>query len=319
MLNGLVMHPTSIAPATGPHMLASLRHVLSLALLLPLGASYAGAQARSDGWTYTMNITIDSGNADRRISMAIRQQITASRFRMEHVQVSGMSAGNGAEGMYTIINDADSTMTSVIPGQRVATVMGLGTIFGVGAAMRPTMTSHVTTTAMEDLGPGDKILGHATRHFRYATAGTIDMTIMGQTCSQRVDGTTEVWLAPDVDLLPAMSAAAKHFGNMGAVDALGDQFQLGTKMPIKGAALRTISTNRHLDSAGHTTTVTSTMELVELQHGPLDAAIFTAPSDYNVMDMREMMKQLPAGMLDSTMKSGMSASVRNLCNAGVGR
>ena len=299
-------------------MIAQLRPALLVALLLPFDATYARAQARSDGWTYTMNITIDSGNVDRRISMAIRQQVTASRFRMENVQVSGARGGNEAEGMYTIVNDADSTITSVIPGQRMATVMGLGTIFGVGAAMRPTMTSHITTSAMEDLGSGDKILGHATRHFRYSTAGTMDITIMGQACSQRVDGTTEVWVAPDVDLLPAMSAAAKHFGDISAVDALGEQLQSGTKLPIKGAALRTVSTNRHADSTGHTTTVTSTMELVELQHGPIDATLFTMPSDYKVIDMREMMKQLPAGMLDSAMK-GMAANVGTLCKAGVGR
>jgi hypothetical protein len=302
----------------GPPMLASLRPAVLVALLLPLCASYAAAQARSDGWTYTMNITIDSGNADHRISMAIRNQVTATRYRMEMVQVSGAGRTNDAEGSYSIVNDADTTMTSVMPTQHMAIVVSLGGMFGAGAAMRPTMKSHVTTTPMEDLGPGDKILGHATRHFRYSTAGTMDITIMGHACSQRVDGTTELWVAPDVDLLPATSAAAKHFG-MSAVDALGEQLQSGTKLPIKGATLRTISTNRNMDSTGHTTTVTSTMEFVELQHGPLDAALFTAPSDYKVMDMREMIKQLPAGMLDSAMKSGMGAGVNNLCNAGGGR
>lgn len=299
-------------------MFASLRPALLVALLLPFGASYARAQARSDGWTYTMNITIDSGNVDRRISMALRNQVTPSRYRMELVQISGGGRTNDAEGSYSIVNDMDTTLTSVMPTQHTAIVMSLGGMFSAGAAMRPTMKSHVTTSAMEDLGSGEKILGHATRHFRYSTAGTIDITIMGQSCSQRVDGTTEVWVAPDVDLLPAMSAAAKHFGGMSGVDALGEQLESGPKLPIKGATLRTISINRNLDSAGHTTTVTSTMEFVELQHGPLDAALFTTPSDYKVMDMREMMKQLPAGMLDSAMK-GMGANVGNLCKAGVGR
>ena len=63
----------------------------------PHRAQCSSAAQVGDGWTYTTNITIDSGKADARISIAMRNRITATAVRMDFLQVSGSAAGNAAK------------------------------------------------------------------------------------------------------------------------------------------------------------------------------------------------------------------------------
>jgi len=296
-------------------MSSSFRAASTVAVLLIAPSAILSAQNRVDGWTYTMNITTDSG-AGHRSSMAMRHQVTANRYRMEVVQVSGLADANGAEGMYNILNDADTTMTMVMPAQRMATVTSLAGLPDIGK-MRLTMKEHVTSRNVADLGAGETILGHPTHRYRITTAGTVDITIMGQSCTQRLDGTSDVWIAPDVDLAAPMLAALKHFNGAGGV-LLDDQSESTLKMPFKGAALRTISRKTRVDESGKTLTVTTTTEYVELEHRQLDASLFAVPSDYHTMDMRAMMKTLPAGMLDSAMAAGVGHTGDAICKAAGG-
>ena len=127
--------------------------------LLPLSsivliASVGDAQAPTTvpGWTVTTNVTTDSGDG-RRSSMAMRQQVTERNLRLEFVQISGFPAASSIEGMYTILDAVDSTMTSVMPAQHTATVAGLGFL---GATKAGVMMSeqHLTRSDLEDVGDG---------------------------------------------------------------------------------------------------------------------------------------------------------------------
>src|SRR6478672_6549265 len=100
-------------------MRSSFFHSVFASLLALTAPSVPAAAQSRDGWTYTTNITIDSGKADTRISIAMRNRITATAVRMDFLQVSG-SAANAAEGMYQIFNQADSTVTMVMPSQHMA-------------------------------------------------------------------------------------------------------------------------------------------------------------------------------------------------------
>ena len=259
-----------------------------------------------------MNITIDSGKPNQRVSMAMRHQVTPARLRMEIVQVSGSAATNDAEGMYTVVNDADSTITSVMPSQHLATVMGLTSTLGLGSGAAPKTEEHLTKNKLEDMGAGERILGHATHRYRTTTAGTLDITIMGQTCTKPFDGVTEMWMASDVDLQPAMSATLKHFG-AGQLEDLEKRLRAAPTARPQGTALRTVSKIDQHDEAGNPITVTTTMEFVELEHGPMAASAFDVPPDYKTMDMRTMLRNIPPGMLDSMTRVQSAELARKLC------
>jgi len=293
---------------------------LASVLLVVAIAASATAQSASPGWMYTTNITIDSGGA-KRSSMALKYQVTARNLLMEFVQVSGMAEMGIVEGMTQILDDRDSSMTTVMPAQHMAMVMHLsdllGSAPGMRAAMTPKIEPHVTSSNVEDLGPGERILGHATHRYRITTTGTMDVTIMGRTCTKRTDAVEEMWMAPDVDLMPAMQTMMKHYGTSTGV-AAPDLQQLGASGPhLKGTALRAVSRTTAADATGKAVPVTTTTEYVEMSQAPIAASVFVVPADYQIMDTRKLMAEIPAGVMDSVMAKakadGQEGGLKNLC------
>lgn len=299
----------------------SLSRLMSAFALLLVAAivAPASAQGTSPGWMYTINMSTDSGG--KRSSMAMKYQVTARKLRLEFVQVSGMGGASTAEGMAQILDDADSSMTMMMPAQHTAMVMHLnemlGNMPGMRTGMTPKIVSHVTSSSTEDLGAGERILGHATHRYRVTTAGTMDLTLMGRTCTRTIDAVTDRWMATDVDLLPAMMTMVKHFQSVaGLGDVFGDVSGHSTS-ELKGTALRTVSRTTATDAKGKVVPVTSTAEYVEMSQAPIAASVFAVPADYQTMDMRKMMADMPAGMMDSAMaKAGAQQqehSANTLC------
>jgi len=267
------------------------------------------AQGSLPGWSLTTNIVIDSGQgAAKRSSIAMKQQVTARRIRQSFVQVSG--ALTEAEGMYMVYDTADSTVTTVMPAQQVATVSSSN--FAAMGALLPKVERHVTKNVVDDLGPGEPMLGRPTHRFRVTQAGTVETTLMGESCVQPFDDVSEMWIAPSLDLERASEAMAKTL--LSATGLGGDVpnrtgSSTESKLP-KGSPLRTIHRSTHMDEQGKPFTVTMTMDIVELIEGPIDDVVFAVPDGYRTMDMRKMMNDLPPGMLDSAMKAGAGAHAR---------
>jgi hypothetical protein len=264
-----------------------------------------------------MKMDVDSGGgATKRSSTVMKYQSTAANLRMEFVQTTGKA--NAIEGTAMIMRDADTTMMMILPPQHTATIMSMAGMLGGGLGLQG-ITHHFTRNDLEDLGAGERILGHATHHYRMTVAGTLDMTIGGQTCQQPLDGTTDVWTAPDVDIASVMTSMASHYQQSGMLDQIMQQ-QMNEKSKVpKGALLRSISRSTKTDAQGNPITVTTSMDMLELTHGLIDSSNFAAPADYRIMDMRKMMAKLPRGMLDSAKAAGATHAIDGLCGAGKAR
>jgi hypothetical protein len=219
------------------------------------------------------------------------------------------------EGTYQLFDSVDSTMTTVMPSSRSAMVMGLSIMQMLPASSMPSMAMHTTRSDLEDLGAGEHISGHATHHVRVTTDGTMDITLMGQTCSQSMASVSDMWIAPDVDFGKASAAfSAKLEGLTGTKSPSIEQSGVQHAALPKGTALRTVSRSTRPDANGVPITVTTTVEIVELSQQPINAAAFTVPSDFRTTDTRKLMANLPPGMLDSVMTATQSA--RKPCAGG---
>ena len=166
--------------------------------------------------------------------------------------------------------------------------------------LTPKIEQHLTSRHTEDLGVGERILGHATHRYRVTQTGTVDVTTSGRTCTRAIDSVDELWMATDVDLLPAMQTMMKHYDS-----AIGGSSRprgaRGAGADLKGTAIRTISRSTAVDATGRIVPVTTTMEYVEMSQAPIAASVFTVPADFQTMDMRKMMADIPAGVMDSAM------------------
>lgn len=280
---------------------------------IALTAGVAFAQAPV-GWTYTMNMTTDSGGTAKRSSMATRYSAIPGKVRTEFVQVSNNPSASMIEGAYQVLNAADTTVTMIMPQQHSAMIMSIGSAL---SKMGPTKyESHVTQSHVEDLGVGERILGHPTRHVRVTSAGTLDITIGGESCTASLNSTSEMWIAPDVDLREMFESYSRVYRSI--IDQEPEVSADASSTLPHGTALRTITRKPGVTADGRPTTVTTTMEFVELTHGPIDPVQFAPPPGMQVMDMRAMMKDIPADALDAAMakaKQSGGASASHICKA----
>ena len=288
----------------------SIQSVVVLAALTGAALHRATAQT-TPAWSYTVNITTDSANGRPPLSMAMKYQITDYMLRTEIVQISGASAAMAkAEGSYTIMNSVDSTMTQVTPSYKMAMVMGLG-MLGQNRSVHIDTSQYKKT--VEDLGPGERLMGHATHRYRVTATGTMTITFGDKSCTQPVDGISELWIAPDVDLAPAMEATLNVFGATPGLDQIVRPARdLSSTLP-RGTPLRSIMRTTRTDAQGVPRTITTTMDYLDIQHGPVNTAVFAVPADFKKMDMRSMMANLPPGTLDSAIKKASGAVTASVC------
>jgi hypothetical protein len=289
-------------------------HVVASLVALSFAALSAGAQSPPVGWTYTMNMIVDSGGVAHRSSTAMRYAIVPGKVRMQFLQVSNNPDGGQVEGMYQVINAVDSTVLMVMPSQQSAMVMGFSSVSGAKAAQTKFET-HVVHSQVEDLGAGERISGHATRHMRLHDEGTLEVMLGGEHCSIPINSTSDVWIAPDVDITQALNTTLGVIGKLLGSDAIPAS---ATRSDLpSGTMLRSIAQMMRPDATGKLHPMTMTMELHELAHGPVDPALFEAPAGVKVMDMREMMKGIPQSTLDSAAAKAASTnpSAKSACGA----
>lgn len=283
---------------------------------LSIATGSAGAQSQPVGWTYTMNMIVDSGGVAHRSSTAMRYSIVPGKVRMEFVQVSNSALGADIEGTYQVMNAADSTMLTVMPSQHTATILSAG-IMAKMKTPRTKFETHMAQSRVEDLGAGERIAGHATRHVRLTEQGTMDMILSGEHCTAPINSTTDMWIAPDVDITQAMSSSMSVFATIVGRDGLPVSSSPRADLPA-GTALRSIGQTYRPNAEGQLKPVTMTMELRELVHGPLDPALFEPPAGIKVMDMRAMMKDVPQAAMDEAaarVASETSESSKTVCKS----
>ncbi len=225
-----------------------------------------------------------------------------------------MSTPNGAAtaGLYSLLSDSDSTLTSVMPEMRMATVMNFGASGPMPARVK-SGAEHMTTDSLEDLGEGETMLGRPTHHYRETRVGTLDVAMGDQMCVQHFNSVDDAWLSLDPELLASM-AADKTAGMSAIASVAPDLSSNSGKMP-KGMALRSVHTSTS-GSVRAPKTVTMTMEVVELEQGELPDSLFVVPADYNKMDMRKVMADMPAGLMESAMKTAMAKTMKVICDSG---
>jgi hypothetical protein len=289
------------------------RIVLAAGSLVAIPIASAAAQT-SDAWTAVIRTSIDSGSG-RVQSRAVRFQMANHKVRTELIDMAG-PAGMMMNGTYMLAADNDSTVVTVMPAQRMAMVMSADA-GGMMGRLRPRFElSDSKMDNVEDLGAGSTILGHATRHFR-STYSTIMKIAFGQdSCYRHTKTTSEMWIAPDVDVEQSMLGASKAMaGISGApinIDALAKA--RGAALP-QGTSMRTISTvsGSGRDSASK---VVTTVEITELSRAAVDDTMFAPPKDFQVMNMSALAAQMPSAVMESTMRDAAAKVMKGMCDAG---
>jgi hypothetical protein len=153
-----------------------MRASCAAAVLVALAAPAAVAQsAGRSGWVYGARVEVDSGNG-RSFVLAILERVTPRFVRMDIA--SNATAAQTMSGAYMIADDADSSITNVVPNRRRAIVSRNQLLMHPVLGMR-TIHHRYASVTVQDLGDGGLMLGHKTRHVRVKSTGTIEIAAGG--------------------------------------------------------------------------------------------------------------------------------------------
>jgi hypothetical protein len=284
-----------------------------LAVLGALALAEVALSAPAGGQTplsITYRTMIDSGNSQA-VSMSMRVRSTGPRVRMDLLELPGAAAMVTA-GMYMIADGGDSTYTMVMPGQRMGMIMPTSGIPGMsGPAIEPVESK---IDRIEDHGPSETMLGHATRRYTIAQSATVRISVGSRSCVRRSSTVSEMWIAPGLMIEETLAEATGRFARAAGA-GLNPTAMLGGRPPNmpKGTVLKSVGRATERDSAGTERTMTVSFEVTEVSTDPVDAGVFAAPSDFRMMDMRQMLAGMRAGALGGATEQAMANVMASMC------
>lgn len=265
----------------------------------PAAATRADIPGSGDGFHFTysgtMSTTLPSAKAPeapRNVSTTVRVRDGKARVEFSAAMAPGMTAGT-----YALMDAGSATMTLVMPAKKEAMTMSPGgmasSMQGMAGMMKMTVTD--TSSKMEDLGDGERVLGFATRKFRVTTGYTMNVSMMGTTTSMRTENTSVVQVSEAVGALDAGfttfgASFARNFGAEAAMAGTGfEQLKALSSLQPKGFPL-VMEQETRMIRAGDTTQTKTSWRMTELARGGVQPSDLTLPEGYTVTDLAAMMK-----------------------------
>ncbi len=264
--------------------MALIRHLLSGLLLATLPGALAAQPAHGAG--YTMLMTTDSGGRKTTVSTLV--EVLGSRVRMG---AKFGSRGGGALDMYTIIDTAAGTFTTVMPALSTVHVASAAMLADAGSASDPLDMADNPTSDVFDLGIGEPILGHATHHYRQTVTYVRKWTVGGETCAWPATEVEELWVTTEAGV-PDMTAFLRRVVPAAGRSLFERKLAVLKSAKIKGVVLRRIGHTSMPATGRNAIDVRLTWEWTELSPGSVDAKDFEWPSGYKVTDDRAMMAKM---------------------------
>jgi hypothetical protein len=261
--------------------------------VVPIAA--AASQRTSPGYTFRLRITGRVTEPDGRttdyVAMSGRAIVTGSAGRLD-IDEASRTRGAVAEKDSYILYDSTS-MTFVSPRSRQIVRLSLENL---EPELRTTSVSDMrvaisdVSANVEELGPGEPILGMATTRRRITQDYKVASTIRSST--ERI--VQEIWMADSQKGFTNPFARLRHLGAgpEGRYRDVIAQAAEGRRARDRGA-LKTVTTNTSTSSRNQVTQTVTTMEVTDLQAENVDDDILVPPTDYQLVDVSELTRTAP--------------------------
>ena len=239
--------------------------------------------------------------------------------------LDGEAGGFMQKGTYLITQDGGETIYFVNPEEQTYSVFDLEAMLAMAGNMMTAMGGMVelefTDFKNDQLlkQAGESILGYPTTHYRYDTAYTMRMSVMGMTRENRTETMQDMWCTDELD--------SRGF----YVWLRPDKFRTGNKefdqliksemAKIQGFPLKTTTTTKMIAAGAPETTVVSTMEVTTLEERTVPDSTYEVPEGYSETPM---MMGMPGGYQDYMQGQGQPgeddplAGLSDLLNRGDG-
>lgn len=257
----------------------------------------AAATAADEGFRFTFNATVRTDGAQPGVpagpsEMAFVTRVLGSRMRVDFGNVSDPLM---PKGRYMIADVATQVMYAVTPSDRTVIVSSLDTLPAAPSDADEQYLTKVsvsdTSSRVEDLGPGESVLGFVTRKYRVTRSHTRRTDMSGRIEEARTESVATMHLT--TELVPQF-ARVEVFNSMFGHDLGGSASRAAASATIraldgsvpKGFTLLQ-EEERRVTRSGTTTTTQSISRMTAFARGGVPASELTVPAGYTITDMRE--------------------------------
>lgn len=268
-------------------MTTPLARLAPLALLLAPVASFAGYYFESTSTT--------SGPADQVVS--VHGWVDGPNAKIEFQDNLGMfRAGsyvvtNAETGASFIVNPADMTIMEMDIDDMLAT---LGTMLNVAGGLVQFTFSDYTSEKLEE-GPGERLLGYRTTHYKFRTGYTMTFKVLGMGRSNRITSENELWCTEaldDVGFRSWFKPDRMRTGNAEIDEMIEKTYADIDCLPLRSRVVQTSSEGR-----GRSETSTVVTEMSSIEERSVPASTFELPAGYErvalptVGNLQQMIEQ----------------------------
>ncbi|HKS06530.1 MAG TPA: hypothetical protein VJR92_09485 [Gemmatimonadaceae bacterium] len=279
------------------------RFLVGASLLIAVSAGAQQQQGTEMSWRMTSNQTNGTPVEWTVLSAGDRMRMDIDLARFASARGGGPGSGRGGDGgmgrgeeaignvisnmtagLYVLVT-GDGKMTVVMPGMQMAVAADVASLAqgnpmggrgGRGAEVERARDVEAAIGAIEDLGVGERILGHPTRRFRSTSKGARGNT----------EGTIEMWMANIGTMGAAFQKYSDRFSGMflgGSSASVNRAFE--AKIPKGSVPLKMViisNSNRGKD--------TTTIETIDFKQVMFDPAELELPPGMRVLDPNTMMQ-----------------------------
>jgi len=275
-------------------MIHARRSVIALTVAASVLTLAAAPRAFSPGYTYRMRIsgqtTDASGKVKDYVVMSGRAAVTARNGRLDIDEAAKERGAMGEKGGYFLYDHTSMMIVSPKDKQILKFTFddmekGMSALTASAPGMRITITD--VAVNLEQLGPGEPLLGMSTTKFRVTQDYKIAMKVAFMNRNSTEHIVQDYWMADPKSGFAnpfARMGGARPVGGGAFAELMSKTAEANAKMG-KGIPVKTVTTTTSTSDKGEKSTSVATMEVTELKAGDVDDALFAPPADYQVTDM----------------------------------
>jgi len=229
------------------------------------------------GWEYSAVTRAEGSQHSEMMNSQMTSWVDGDKAKIEFVKSGSPLTPAGS---FMITRDGGKIMYMVNPQRKTYSKWDVAGMAGLAGGAMQMMNMKMSTPKVEKLldEKGEKIAGFATRHYRFRTSYTMDMSFMG---IQRTTATVteeDIWSCPELDDA-GLTAWMNQQGAKTGSEQL-DKLVKAEMEKVQGFPLKRVVTTTTKESSGAPQVMKMTTEVTAIKKATPEAGLFELPAGY---------------------------------------
>jgi hypothetical protein len=246
--------------------------------LIVLGATFSSF----GGWEYSAVTRAEGSKHSEMMNSQMSSWVDGDKAKIEFIKSGSPMTPAGS---FMITKDGGKIMYMVNPQRKTYSKWDMAGMAGFAGGAMQMMNMKMSTPKVEKLleEKGEKIAGFATRHYRFRTSYTMEMSFMGVQRSTSTVTEEDIWSCPELNDAGLNAWMNQQVSNTGSEQL--DKLVKAELEKVKGFPLKRVVNTTTKESSGEEQVMKLTTEVTAIQKASPDAGLFELPAGYQETPM----------------------------------